>query len=201
MTDADKPERTAVNDSRTEAASDTPLTQPRSRTVPDLPRGFTYFVQDADMIKIGSSMRPEDRINQLQTGSSRHLKTLAIVPMEVAEEFNTHQRFAHLRGRGEWFRAEPELLKFIEQVKRGKAPRAKQPTKPKPTTKEPTIIEKLHALRRAHGATSPIGYRCSNLTEMVPAYQAATDPNQRVFLAAGIQRQMADLARYRHAFQ
>jgi hypothetical protein len=33
MTDADKPEQTSVNDSGTEAGSDTPLTQVGSRTV------------------------------------------------------------------------------------------------------------------------------------------------------------------------
>lgn len=191
------------NDARTCPPSDTRLTQPGSRDV--LPKGYTYFVQDGDMIKIGSSMRPEDRISALQTGSARHLDVLAIVSQDIADEFGTHQRFAHLRVRGEWFRAEPDLLEFIEAIKAHKATPIEQPSKlpakPQPAKSTPAIIKQLHALRRAHGAESAIGYRCSNLTEMIPNYQAATDPNQRASLAAGIQRQMADIARLRAAFQ
>lgn len=50
----------------------------------------------------------------------------------------------------------------------------------------------LIALRVAHGADSPIGHRCSNLIELL----------QTPELPKGlIARQMADLARLRHAFQ
>jgi hypothetical protein len=80
--------------------------------------GFTYFVQDGDAIKIGSSTNPEARIKTLQTGLHRELKVLAIVPQEIAGEFETHQRFAHHRIRGEWFRAGADLLRFIRHITR-----------------------------------------------------------------------------------
>lgn len=48
----------------------------------------------------------------------------------------------------------------------------------------------LIAIRVAHGADSPIGYRCSNLIELIQMPELATGL---------IQRQMADLARLRAA--
>jgi len=83
----------------------------------DLENGFTYFVRDGDVIKIGYSAHPARRINTLQSGIARPLEVLAVVGMEIADEFSLHQQFAHLRVRGEWFRAEPELIEFIESIK------------------------------------------------------------------------------------
>lgn len=77
-------------------------------------KGYTYFVRDGDAIKIGSSMRPKHRLDTLQTGTARELTILAVVSQDVADEFGTHRQFADLRIRGEWFRADPRLLKFIE---------------------------------------------------------------------------------------
>lgn len=81
-----------------------------------LPKGFTYFVRDGDMIKIGSSMNPENRIKAIQSGFPRKLEIMAIVPMETVDEFQTHQRFGHLRLNGEWFQADKDLLNFIRSL-------------------------------------------------------------------------------------
>ena len=105
----------------TENAADPACLQNKQRC------GWTYFVRDGEFIKIGSSMRPRERIGMLQTGSSRPLEILAVVPMEVADEFATHQRFAHLRARGEWFRAEPDLLEFISGLERSTTDPQPQP--------------------------------------------------------------------------
>lgn len=89
--------------------------------LPD-PFGFTYFIRDEDRIKIGFTIQPAKRMSSLQTANSRELETLLVAPSYMAEEHDTHQRFAHLRERGEWFRAEPELLDFIEDLKVKAAP-------------------------------------------------------------------------------
>ena len=86
------------------------------------PFGFTYFVRDEDRIKIGFTIHPNKRMSSLQTGNYRELETIAVVPSYMAEEHETHERFAHLRERGEWFRAEPDLLEFIEDLKVRAAP-------------------------------------------------------------------------------
>jgi hypothetical protein len=107
-----------------------------------LPKGFTYFVRDGDMIKIGSSVSPAARIKTLQCGFPRKLEVLAIVPMAVADEFQTHQRFAHLRTSGEWFRSGADLVEFIDAL-------GGKPKKP-----APSILLRLDcALRNERDAT------------------------------------------------
>jgi hypothetical protein len=180
-----------VNDSGTCEKIDTPVTQRRS---PDVPRkikpwGFTYFVQRGDAIKIGQSAIPKSRISSLQTSFPDRLETLAIIPNTIIDEPTTHQRFAHLRMAGEWFRAEPELIEFILAVK----VRAGQS---RPAPKPDTAIDtrrSLIAKRAAAGAKTPIGYRCSNLIEMLDNFRTA-EGERRSNLAKSINRTMAELA-------
>lgn len=55
----------------------------------------------------------------------------------------------------------------------------------------------LTTLRKAHGADTAIGHRCSNLLELLENYGKETDSDARRNIAAGIERQMADLAALR----
>lgn len=52
----------------------------------------------------------------------------------------------------------------------------------------------LLAIRKRHGALTPIGHRCSNLLEMIPIFKTAAG-DQRKHLSEGITRQLADLDR------
>lgn len=190
-----------VNDARTGAPGDTNLTQAGSPGV----HGWTYFLLHKGKVKIGFSERPRHRISYHRRGRPG-LKVLAVVPSSVAGEFETHQRFADLRADDgtEWFRSNPKLRAFIRRVKKAGAKIAAPPIagQPKFTLPVDPVIARLIATRELYGATSAAGYRCSNLVEMIPAYQAAkNDPDRRAFLAAGIQRQMTDLAQHRDAFQ
>ena len=149
MTGLDKPEQTRVNESGPGPDSGSQLTQSRSPSV----LGYTYFVRDGEFIKIGSSMTPDARIKSLQTAIARELETLVVVPMEFADELQTHQRFAHLRERGEWFRSTPELLGFIaalkQQVERPTAAE-KQPSSliaPRLKIKIPQTLDQAAKLR------------------------------------------------------
>jgi Meiotically Up-regulated Gene 113 (MUG113) protein len=197
------------NIKRTREPGDTAVTQPRSYDV----HGYTYFIRDGDAIKIGSSMRPKDRIDSIQTGSSRQIETLAIVPIAIVGEFETHQKFAHLRIRGEWFRVDPELLAFIESLPSGPTLEQPRPTRqpPAPQRKSAQSSEikamsgKLAKIRDAHGADSEIGGRCSNILEQLvelPDYvrpEWATDERQA--LPYMIKKQTEALERLRRAFQ
>lgn len=149
-----------VNDTGTDGKIDTPLTQEGSRGV----HGWTYFFEDGCLIKIGFSARPRHRIAQHKR---RHpnLKVLAVVPASAAGEFETHQRFDHLREDGEMFRAEPELYAFIEEVK----VLAGVPVLSK-------TMSELTVLRNQHRADSEIGHHCSNIMRLLsmptpPAFQ------------------------------
>ena len=56
----------------------------------------------------------------------------------------------------------------------------------------------LIAKRVAAGADTPIGHRCSNLTEQLENYARADNEDQREKLGKLIRRQMADLAGLQH---
>lgn len=103
-----------TNETSTCTESDAKTTQARSG---DVPKGFTYFVRNGDEIKIGFSAAPIRRIKSHKR-KFPDLKVLAVVSSTVAGEFETHQRFDHLRIRDdEWFHADPELFDFIEGLK------------------------------------------------------------------------------------
>jgi hypothetical protein len=89
--------------------------QPRRRAI----LGATiYFVQagGAGPIKIGISVDLAARLRQLQDNNHERLRLLRSIKGTDAQEKLIHRRFSHLRVRGEWFRSEPELLSFIDQV-------------------------------------------------------------------------------------
>ena len=83
-----------------------------------------YFIGAGHRIKIGTSIRPEARLSQIRVGSTKRplgldtskARILATVPGGVEEEYALHQKFAHLRDAGEWFKAAPELKDYIREV-------------------------------------------------------------------------------------
>ncbi|MET4197320.1 hypothetical protein ABIA95_000138 [Bradyrhizobium sp. LA8.1] len=194
-----------MNESSTGATVGTELTQPRSRRVRDMEvSSSTYFVRDGDEIKIGTSFKPEKRIRGLEREIGRPLETLAIVPLEVADEGKTHQRFAHLRVHGEWFRAEADLLQFIEEVKA--APVPAPPTydfsRPKVRLNPAKTISKMLKMRSAIGAHTASGHHISNVDEIRQnraRAEAAGDLVRLAYLDASLERQLQGLARTRQA--
>lgn len=175
----------SVNVTGTCVEIDTPLTQPGSPNV----RGWTYFLRDGDEIKIGFTTRPRHRMRE-HARAIPGVKVLAIVPSQVAGEYETHQRFDHLRIDDlERFRAEPELLDFIDRVKAEAAAWIAAHTAPP----DPAVT-KLLQWRNTHCDDSPIGRRCSNLSEAIQNFRKATDPAQRANLARSIDQWTNDLA-------
>lgn len=184
------------NDARTCDQIDTPLTQPRSGPV----HGITYFIRAGDAIKIGFASNLKDRLGSLQTSHPDELEVLAAISAVHVDEYAAHQKFAHLRIRGEWFRADKDLLQFIEyaKLKFGEAAPHKPAPRRKPAPKAPkqmTEVQKLRSLASKHGADSPIGHRCSNLAAMIPHYENATDAERRLALAASMSRTMSEIER------
>lgn len=74
-----------------------------------------YFIQGegGGPIKIGRAAEPYQRLSDLQTAHHETLRLLATAPLNVTAEKDLHRRFRHLRLRGEWFKAAPELLEHI----------------------------------------------------------------------------------------
>jgi hypothetical protein len=79
-----------------------------------------YFVRAASggPIKIGTSLYVSARVSNLQIGRPDRLVVMATFIGGHKDEKALHRRFASLHVGGEWFRDEPELLGFIEELPR-----------------------------------------------------------------------------------
>lgn len=75
--------------------------------------GFVYFVRAPDAVKIGWSMDPRRRFDELQVGSPVALKLAGAIRGSEEDEKALHECFEHLRQRGEWFRVDPALTGAI----------------------------------------------------------------------------------------
>lgn len=80
--------------------------------------GYVYFIQSIDggPIKIGYSRNPQARAKGLQ--GAMELRVLAQMSGGYKLEADMHNKFADLRVNGEWFSPAPELLVFIERIKK-----------------------------------------------------------------------------------
>ncbi len=83
-----------------------------------------YFAQEerSKAIKIGSSINPAARINQLQAATPERIVLLATMPGGIDLEESLHLRFAKYQIHGEWFEAGPELLEFVAEVRSAELP-------------------------------------------------------------------------------
>lgn len=79
-----------------------------------------YFLKAGKRIKIGTTRDLHTRISAIRNASPEPVELLATMPGSRDEEKDLHQRFSHLRTHGEWFRAEAELILFINSL--AKAP-------------------------------------------------------------------------------
>jgi hypothetical protein len=81
-------------------------------------KGYVYFILNTETghIKVGYSIDPEQRLEDLQAANSSILKIIKTIEGTVGLERQIHKRFKHLRLHGEWFRAAPELMKYIRSL-------------------------------------------------------------------------------------
>lgn len=78
----------------------------------DYTTGRVYFITDGELIKIGYSGAPTVRLKGLQSDNGRELEIIRTVPGTFEDESRLHAQFAHIRVRGEWFQATPDLVEF-----------------------------------------------------------------------------------------
>lgn len=77
-----------------------------------------YFIgNERGQIKIGYSVRPFDRLKNLQTSSPDKLKILALMPGDKDKERALHLKYAEYHIQGEWFGANKELTLEINVLK------------------------------------------------------------------------------------
>lgn len=80
-----------------------------------------YFIQAGGPegpVKIGTTVgNPVLRMRKLQNGNAETLRLLVVIPGGRAEEQALLDRFHALSVRGEWLRADPWLLGFVEALR------------------------------------------------------------------------------------
>nr|WP_292760033.1 GIY-YIG nuclease family protein [Nostoc sp. NOS(2021)] len=72
-------------------------------------------------MKIGRAKDVAKRVKSLQTSSPAELKLIKIVQVKGSEEAqeleqSLHKQFSEIRLAGEWFKAEVNLLEYINQL-------------------------------------------------------------------------------------
>jgi hypothetical protein len=77
---------------------------------------FVYFIRavDGGPIKIGYSIHPKKRLEEIQNMSPTPLELLATIPGDRAAEAELHQQFDEYRLYGEWFDPCDELMRLID---------------------------------------------------------------------------------------
>jgi hypothetical protein len=169
-----------------------------------VPAGITYFIRAGDSIKIGFASNLKRRLGGLQSSHHEPLEVLAAVSAADVDEYLTHQRFAHLRIRGEWFRSEPDLLSYIDQINAAFGECADpEPEPPARTARKPLpdpVIRGILKHRNKVGPQTPEGRILSNIVKLS---QWLNDPDPRPWATHPTQtvqwmmnRQLELLAKY-----
>lgn len=81
---------------------------------------FVYFIQAgySGPVKIGVAYDPVERMKELQVGNHQELRLVGIQLGTPSDEKQLHGFFADLHIRGEWFRPEEVLLKYVKNANR-----------------------------------------------------------------------------------
>lgn len=83
---------------------------------------FVYFMRPIGgegPVKIGYSWNPTARLALYSHWSPFPLEIALSIPGAAALEGKLHCHFAHLRTHHEWFRAAPELLQAMDELRAG----------------------------------------------------------------------------------
>ncbi len=78
---------------------------------------LVYFIRLNDFIKIGFTRNVTQRFQAIEAAVPYDVTLLHEMPGSFDLELDLHRKFKHLRVRGEWFRADLELVNFIEELK------------------------------------------------------------------------------------
>lgn len=153
--------------------------------------GYVYFVRAGEAIKIGYSVHPIKRMSELQIGNPDPMELLGALRGTFQDEKALHADFSHLEIREEWFRAEEELLDFIEEISGRFIDRELRPRV------SPATMGAVHGLlRQRHdvGADTPLGHRYTNLAESLRHFDHA-EGEQRSRIADSIARTINEIER------
>lgn len=81
--------------------------------LPKVRKGFVYFLQCGEFIKIGFTFSLATRISSIRGSTPFEVNLLGYICAPPELELSLHGQFEHLRHSGEWFREAAELRKYI----------------------------------------------------------------------------------------
>ena len=88
---------------------------------PVAPTRVYFIAVGDDAIKIGVARHVEARLASLQIGNHQELRLLGSIPGDEIVEKNIQCEFWPHHIRGEWFKAAPALLQFIDDATRSES--------------------------------------------------------------------------------
>lgn len=103
---------------------------------------YVYFIRQGDMVKIGRARNVSARLGNLQTAHHTELMLVGCILADEAKEVEIHNQFREHRVRGEWFRLDADLIRFIATLP---AFEDREPTR----TPSPELVAAFAKMRRA----------------------------------------------------
>jgi hypothetical protein len=79
-----------------------------------------YFIRSGDRVKIGYSRSYKNRTTSIQVSSPHETELLGTIHGDEDAERKLHARFDEYRERGEWFRIEGRLEKYLQRFRKTK---------------------------------------------------------------------------------
>lgn len=83
------------------------------KTIPHDP--VVYFIESCGKIKIGHTVKLNQRFQALQIGCPAPMVLLTTIPGGSREEFLLHRKFKDHRSHGEWFEKHQDILGFVQE--------------------------------------------------------------------------------------
>lgn len=78
--------------------------------------GFIYFAESGDLIKVGFSKDPLERLKALYSPNGEEIRIIGVLPNRTRYvEACFHQILAADRVQGEWFKRSEELMSYIRE--------------------------------------------------------------------------------------
>lgn len=84
-------------------------------------RGYVYFLSGGHVVKIGFAKSVQSRFQSVCSTAPFPLELAAYARGTMEDEADLHRKFRRAHAHGEWFHAAPELMAYIEAVKKAQS--------------------------------------------------------------------------------
>ncbi|MGI9570457.1 MAG: Lin1244/Lin1753 domain-containing protein [Desulfobulbia bacterium] len=97
------------------------IQEEKGKTGEGVAKGYVYFIESGEQIKIGYSANPWSRVKDIRSDDHRNPALLAQFKGTIQDEKIVHRLFATENVEGEWFKSTPILKLVAANVRKGTA--------------------------------------------------------------------------------